>query len=91
MPTKSRQFNDNVPNLIAVGPVTYHTTDEDIKTRIQIALSQNCGVELSNIQIRVCEGAVSIDGVVTASQLTQITQEIENCGVHEIENMLRIE
>lgn len=81
--------NNHVPYRIAFGPVTYHSSDENIKAKIQIALSEKCGVDLSNVQIRVFEGDVSISGVVTPTQMTRITEEIEHCGVHEIENLLR--
>lgn len=80
---------EHIPYRIAFGPVAYHSSDENLKAKIEIALSQNCGIDLSHVQIKVFEGDVSISGVVSAEQSLHVTDEIVRCGVHEVENLLR--
>lgn len=50
MLSSNLQFNYQVPYRIALGPVVYHNTDENIKTKIQAALSKKCGVDLSKAE-----------------------------------------
>lgn len=74
-----------------IGPDPHHQTDKELKRHIRHILSADYGVDLDKIQVQVCEGAVSIEGVVPEGKLAHITQKICESGAKDIQNLLRAE
>lgn len=91
-----QQYGSMIPGrgrFTGKGPKGYSRSDDRIKEDVSDRLEQHGDIDASNIEVRVQQGEVTLEGTVEDRQTKRMAEDlVEECsGVKEVHNHLRIQ